>query len=474
MTIPGLDKRTRWHIALALLLGLALRLWFIARYAHISPDSLMYGDIAQNLLHHHIYGLTRTVDDATLIRPTLIRLPGYPLFLAAIFAVFGAGKYTAVMLFQVVLDLATCLLAAATARRLFATNAAFTAALWLGCLCPFMANYTALPLTEVPTLFSIALGLYTLLRWQDSPRWPTTLALAFALAWAVLLRPEQGMLAAILVPAMLWITLHPLPSSAPASRKLRLLQTAAVCTLIAAPLALWTARNAHTFHVFEPLAPRYAVDPGEPNAYGFQRWFRTFAIDFASTDQCYWLYDGDTISIADLPNRAFDSDAQYETTADLLADYNQTTSASPELDARFAALAAERIHADPVRYYLALPVARVLNMILRPRADMLPLPLEWWKFSADPWAFAWGSAYALLNLAYLALAGLAFGRARWLPRDRPVVYAMLATILCRCLLLLTIDNSEPRYTLEFYPVLIILGAATITRKSLPETTTTAS
>ncbi len=456
MQIPVLDKRARWQAGVALALGLAFRLWFIWAYGHISPDSLMYGDIAQNLLHHHVYGLTRTVDDATLIRPTLIRLPGYPLFLATIFAIFGAGKYTAVMLLQAPLDLATCLLAAATARRLFATNAAFTAALWLGALCPFMANYVALPLTEVPTLFSIALAIYALLCWQDNPRLATAATLGLALAWAVLLRPEQGMLAAIFVPAMLWITFRQ-----PAPRKSRLLQTAAVCVLIAAPLALWTARNLHTFHVFEPLAPRYAVDPGEPNQFGFERWFRTFAIDFASTDQVYWLYDGDTISIADLPNRAFDSDAQYEATATLLADYNQTTSASPELDARFAALAAERIQADPLRYYLALPVARVLNMIFRPRADMLPLPLEWWKFKQDRWAFTWGSAYALLNLAYLALAGIALRQARWQPRYRPIVHAMLATILFRCLLLLTIDNSEPRYTLEFYPVLLILGAGAL-------------
>ncbi len=35
---------------------------------------------------------------------------------------------------------------------------------------------------------------------------------------------------------------------------------------------------------------------------------------------------------------------------------------------------------------------------------------------------------------------------------------MVASILLRCALLLTIDSSEPPYTLEFYPVLIILAA----------------
>jgi hypothetical protein len=55
----------------------------------------------------------------------------------------------------------------------------------------------------------------------------------------------------------------------------------------------------------------------------------------------------------------------------------------------------------------------------------------------------------------MALAGLVLVRRRY---DRVLVAAMLATIVLRCLLLLTIDNSEPRYTLEFFPVLIVLAA----------------
>ena len=41
---------------------------------------------------------------------------------------------------------------------------------------------------------------------------------------------------------------------------------------------------------------------------------------------------------------------------------------------------------------------------------------------------------------------------------------MLGFLLLRSVLLLTIDNSEPRYTLEFFPILIVLAAATVARK----------
>ena len=36
---------------------------------------------------------------------------------------------------------------------------------------------------------------------------------------------------------------------------------------------------------------------------------------------------------------------------------------------------------------------------------------------------------------------------------------MLASILLRLALLLTLDNAEPRYTLELFPVLFVFGGA---------------
>jgi hypothetical protein len=227
------------------------------------------------------------------------------------------------------------------------------------------------------------------------------------------------------------------------------------------PLVPWTARNWRVFHVFQPLAPRYATDPGDRINYGFQRWFRTWGVEFMSTETVYWNYDGAAISIADLPDRAFDSNAQYAETEAVLAAYNLTDSGSYALDARFAAIAAERVRVDPVRYYLALPVARVLDMMFRPRTEMLPVPLEWWKFNESRAADAFALAYAGLNLTFFVLAAIAFRRRESWRGQEPLVWMMVATILLRTAVLLTLDNAEDRYTLEFYPVLIVLGAAAL-------------
>jgi len=445
-------------VAVAMVLGVGLRLWFVDHTARIIGDSLIYGDIAKNWLRHGVYGFA---ESGSVPVPTLIRLPGYPLFLVACFRVFGVEHYTAVMYVQCALDLLTCVLVSGLAWRLFGQRAGL-AALWLAALCPFTASYVSAPLTETPSLTCIALTFYGLERWRSTGlglnRW--LWITSAAMAYAVLLRPEQALLPAAVVPAMLWMVLR-----GQTSGRLQVVLPvvlAAVCVVL--PLLPWTVRNWRTFHVFEPLAPRYATDPGEMIPLGFQRWYRTWAIDFTSTDDVYWNYNGADIEIGDLPTRAFDSDDQYERTEALLSKYNKTDNATPAFDARFAALAEERIQADPLRYYVALPVARLLDMLFRPRTEMLPVSLEWWKWE-HPAQSAFSVAFAGLNLGYFLLggAGLWLWRRREWDGNPALAWAMMGFVVLRCALLLTLDNSEPRYTLEFFPVIVVLGAAVFSR-----------
>jgi 4-amino-4-deoxy-L-arabinose transferase-like glycosyltransferase len=454
--MTGRQLRTGLYAALALAAGLALRLWFVVHAARISGDTLLYGNIARNWMEQGVYSFTQPPGIPV---PTLIRLPGYPLFLMVCFRLFGVEHYNAVMYVQCVIDLLTCVLIAALAERLFGRRAAMTA-LWLSALCPFMAAYTAAPLTEVLTLFCIALTFYSLERWRSAGlgvnRW--LWVTSFAMAYSVLLRPEQGLLAAVVVPAMLWMEWQQTNPRRPLSKVVLPVALAAVCVVL--PLLPWTVRNWRTFHVVQPLAPRYATDPGEFVPLGFQRWYRTWAIDFASTEEVYWNYDSDAIEIGNLPARAFDTESQYTRTAALLAEYNQTYNALPKFDARFEALARERIQDDPIRYYVALPVARLINMLFRPRVETLPVPLEWWRWWQQPAQTAFAAAFGVLNLAYFALgaAGLWLWRRSGWGESAPVVWAMLGFVFLRCALLLTIDNSEPRYTLEFFPLLTFWGA----------------
>ena len=69
-------------------MGLLLRLWFLRHPMTPDDDTDVYAELAGNLFHHGIYGIATN----GVIDPTLIRLPGYPLFLALIFRCLGMGK----------------------------------------------------------------------------------------------------------------------------------------------------------------------------------------------------------------------------------------------------------------------------------------------------------------------------------------------------------------------------------------------
>jgi hypothetical protein len=450
MRLPHSGRLARhWWIALlALAAGAALRLWFIHAYPEILGDPLIYGSIAKNWMLHGVYGTTTS----GTLRPTLIRLPGYPLFLMLCFKLFGMEHYHAVMYAQTVIDLATCLVVAAFVRRIWNEKAAWWA-LWLAALCPFTANYAAVPLTETLELFSITVALDALARFLETPRWSWALLEALAWSYASLLRPDGALIAVALCPAMVWYG-HKRWGTA------RMAKFALVAALISIlPFIPWTIRNWRTFHVFQPLAPRSATDPGEDTFPGFNRWVGTVCVDLTCTWEIYWNANSDEIDLRNLPSRAFDSPKQYQETKLLLDDYNQTTTLAPALDARFAALAAERIHAHPIRYDIGLPLARLADMWLRPRTELLWIELRWWQFQKHEGEtiFAW--SYAALNLLYLIVAVI--GLRKW----PPLCAAILAFVVMRCALLATIIAPEPRYTLECFPMVIALAAIALTKRS---------
>jgi len=97
-------------------------------------------------------------------------------------------------------------------------------------------------------------------------------------------------------------------------------------------------------------------------------------------------------------------------------------------------------------------------MWLRPRTEALPLDSHWWRLRQDPKDSLIGVLLGAINLAYLvaALAGAARKR---------VAYAGLFVlwIALRCAFLATLENPEPRYTLECFPVVCVFAAANTRR-----------
>jgi hypothetical protein len=432
--------------------GIALRVLFVLYFPAVTADSFVYGDIAKNWLQHGIYGLTGRNE----ISPTYIRLPGYPAFLAFVFAIFGMEHYRAALVLQIFVDMGTCFLTADIARRLISPRAA-KAAFFLSAFCPFLANYAAAALSETWEIFFTALALDLAVLGLDSSRLDAWLGSGLATGAAILLRPDGALLLAGIELYMGWLVLRQVRATLPYGGMLK----AAVLFLIAAaaPLVPWTLRNLRTLHEFQPLAPRYA---NEENAFvplGFERWIRTWIADYASTEEIYWSVPGSPMDVDQLPARAFDNEQQRDRTEQLLDDYNRSLHVTPDLDKRFAELAAERVHHAPLRYYVWLPLLRIADMWLRPRTEILPCNTRWWEFDEPRKWLILSITLGVVNLLYIGAACLGLVRA----------YAALhlgllitfATV--RSAFLGTLENPESRYTLECYAVVIVLAAAAFIR-----------
>ncbi len=526
-------------------------------------DGRIYAQFARNLLEHHVYSPAADPPYS----PSLIRLPGYPGFLAAVYAVFGHLDNTAVRIIQALIDTASCGLIALIVfhwepdeKR---KRPASIVALALAAICPFTTIYVATILTETITIFlAIAMCLAATLAFKSSTversmvLWFITGLIA---GIAVLFRPDSGLFAAAIG---ITLVISILVGWDHVSRKedikpgkwTRLLRSFYVGGLFSLAFCLalspWTIRNWRLFHVFQPLAPPHAEMPGEFVPHGYLRWLRTWLDDQRYIGPMLWSLDELPIKITDIPDRAFDSPQQKLRVATLLEKYNQkednllqpgtevnnqnalpTTSPpqispspqplvtpspekpnpnqpdtsggeeseesadaeedtendeaeeeepaeeteapppgavemTPDIDQGFAAIARERISHAPLRYYLILPCKRAVYLWFDTHSQYYPfdgelLPLE--DLDYDIQQHLWLPLFAGLTWIY-TLLGVAGGWYLWsagkFAARRWLLLAVLM-IFIRLAFFSSIENPEPRYVVEIFPFLAIMGGTAV-------------
>src|SRR5260370_8202933 len=101
-------KRIFSNSVVALVAGLCLRLFFVLKYPANSGDTALYEQIATNWLQHHVFAMN--VHDQVM--PVDMRMPGYPAFLARIYALTvrpGEAPPPSVTRAQAVVHRLTCL-----------------------------------------------------------------------------------------------------------------------------------------------------------------------------------------------------------------------------------------------------------------------------------------------------------------------------------------------------------------------------
>ncbi|HUS12018.1 MAG TPA: glycosyltransferase family 39 protein [Pyrinomonadaceae bacterium] len=159
-------------------------------------------------------------------------------------------------------------------------------------------------------------------------------------------------------------------------------------------------------------------------------------------------------------NEESDEGGDENVTADQASD--QAVEMTPEIDLGFAQLAAERIARHPLRYYLLLPLKRAHSLWFNTHSDFYPfegqlLPLD--ELDYDVQQQYWLPLFAFLALAY-SLLGIAGG---WLLWQTGAFDARLWVLLAALIIFVrlgffaTLENPEPRYVVEIFPFLSILG-----------------
>jgi len=521
MTRP-VSRQQIWIAALVLLVAFGFRLFVALRLPNDTPDDgRVYAQIARNVLEHHVY----SHEEQAPFVPSLIRLPGYPLFLSAIYSIAGHTNNTAVRIVQAIIDTATCILVALVAfqwtadekRKRISSIAAFT----LAALCPFTTIYVATILTEVPTSFlAVLLCLLATLAFKSSSRRRSLILWLLAgltAGLAVFFRPDSGLFAAATGLTILLSTLNAARDTQKFFNRFSksVLSAAVFSFAFCLVLVPWTIRNRRVFGVFQPLSPAHGEMPGEFVPRGYLMWLRTWLDDGRYIGPVLWRLDTSRIPIEAYPKRAFDSSAERDRVAALMDKYNhpvdeEDTTATPtpspspatpdqtkqsdeatdedeeeeeaeedpgaddpsnvemtpEIDAAFAQLARERIARAPFQYYVMLPLKRARSLWFDTHSQYYPFegelfPLDYMDYSIHQQY--WLPLFAGLTWAYTLLGALgAWCLLRARSKEARLWLALAGLIIfLRLGFFSTLENPEPRYVVEIFPFLAILGGIAI-------------
>ena len=420
-----------------LLLALVVRVGFVVAF----PDPLeetRYRPIAVNILEGNGF----SSDASAPHSPSEASAPGYPLFIAAVYAVFGRSVY-ALTLSQAVLDLATCLLVAFVSFSLAPGRLKNGSALWALTIYGIFSwptiVWVARVYAETLTLFftMLTVALCALAIREGSRYW---LGAGVACGLAILTRPDSVLLLAGIV-LFLSIKL----ARERASRNASILFGFSLA--VGLTLAPWVVRNYISLHKFQPFASEYGHTRDGYFPTGYLWWVRTWIKDETHFDYAFspaWYPESTFFDPQRLPPGTYDSEEERLRLIGLIARFNQAQFITPDLDREFRALAYERIRRAPERFFVLLPLYRAASMWLTGFSTSRPTPYVLIL-----------RVLSVLPIHVLGVLGLAL-----LCRRHPLSLLLTLIVLVRTGFMAYHYAPETRYMAEVYPAVIAASGVT--------------
>ena len=440
--MAGATGRRDWRrwpwVALGLVAAaLTFRLLVVDSWRAPAGDGLQYYALSQSLLRDH--RLAFAPPPAPL---SYSRLPGYPLFAAAVVqdASASLGRHLRrVATANVFLDLGSALLVLLILRRrrlgLAAAWAGFVAVI----VCPILLFLSCYGLSESLATFLTTLTLYCAL--GDGRRAPLAAGAAF------------GLLQLVRIDGVAILPAVALAFYFGASWRLRLARAGAFAVAALLVFAPWPLRNLRQFGAPHIEGTAWMRQDGAPLPLGMMRWMRSWGTGT-------WGEDYNLMAVANnapldvarpgivLPVMYDDAAERAEVVA-AFQHYNRERF-SPAVDAEFSRLAETHKARSRWRYYVTLPLRRLAaewkampEWELPMRSPLLSLPAErerWVSFERFLFALALVGAASLVR------------------RDGRLVLIVLAAVASRSLLhAFAHPFPVQRYLVESFPALLALS-----------------
>jgi 4-amino-4-deoxy-L-arabinose transferase-like glycosyltransferase len=436
---PTLRGRTLLAFALALAVvagALAFRLYVVAGWHAPAGDGLQYYSLSQSLIFDHrlAFGIQKPLQYS--------RLPGYPLFLAAVVHQAPLPLHTHLWIASQAnawLDLMSAILVFLVLRHRRLGLGAAWAAFFAVVSCPLLIFLSCYGLSESLATFLTTLTLFCALR---GGRW-WAVATGVACALLQLVRID-GFAILPAVALAFWLSTT--------SWRERLIRGALCAVAAMVVFAPWPIRNYRTFGELHPQGTAWMRQDGRPLPLGMMHWMRSWGTGAWGQDFPLLKVANDGYLKTDrggiLLPVMYDSDAEKATVIALFERYNRH-GLTADVDAAFDRLARERRRRAPFHNFVTLPLQRFV-------AEWTPMPE--WELPVRSTILhlpAWRAAYNVFERVLFALA-LVGALMLW-RRDAGFVAIIVVVVGARAALHAAAHPFPvERYMVESFPAMMAL------------------